>query len=102
MRCAALGYDVLEARDGADALRVLGVHPGAVELLLTDVVMPGLSGREVAEAVRQVRPQIKVLYMSGYTDDAIVRHGVLLANDAFLQKPYTILALSEKVCDLLG
>jgi len=72
-------------------------HPGPVHLLLTDVVMPDQGGREVADAVRVRRPGVKVLYVSGYMDDAVVRHGVLEATDAFLQKPFTPLALARKV-----
>jgi CheY-like chemotaxis protein len=93
----ALGYTVLEAASSADAVLAAEVHPGPVHLLLTDVVMPGQGGREVARAVRARHPEVKVLYVSGYTDDAVVRHGVLEATDAFLQKPFTPRRLARKV-----
>jgi CheY-like chemotaxis protein len=91
------GYTVLEANGGADALRAIDAHPGPIHVLVTDVVMAGMSGRDVAETVRSRYPEIKVLYVSGYTDDAVVRHGVIRATDAFLQKPFTPLSLSRKV-----
>jgi CheY-like chemotaxis protein len=95
------GYTVLEAGTGADAVQVAGDHPGPVHLLVTDVVMPDLGGRDLADAVRARRPGVKVLYMSGYTDDAVIRHGVSQATDAFLQKPFTALGLARKVRDVL-
>ncbi len=98
---AAQGYTVLEAQTAADAARLAEAHPGPVHLLLTDVVMPEMGGRAVADAVRARRPGVKVLYMSGYTDDAVVRHGVLAATDAFLQKPFTPLSLARKVRNVL-
>jgi two-component system cell cycle sensor histidine kinase/response regulator CckA len=91
------GYTVMDAGTGADGLRLADAHPGPVHLLVTDVVMPGMSGREVAEAMRRRHPGIKVLFASGYTDDAVVRHGIVEATDAFLQKPFTPLALARKV-----
>jgi CheY-like chemotaxis protein len=97
-----LGYDVVEARGGEEALRACEGHPGPIDLLITDVVMPGMSGREVAAAVGRLRPGIKALYVSGYSDDAVVRHGVLRAEAAFLQKPFTTAALGEKVRGVLG
>ena len=93
----ALGYTVLEAASAADAVPAAAAHPGPVHLLLTDVVMPGQGGREVAQTVRARYPEVKVLYVSGYTDDAVVRHGVFEATDAFLQKPFTPLRLARKV-----
>jgi PAS domain S-box-containing protein len=91
------GYAVLEAADGPAAVAAAAAHPGPVDLLLTDVVMPGMGGRQLAEAVRRARPGVRVLYMSGYTDDAVLRHGVGDGTDAFLQKPFTPRALAEKV-----
>ena len=95
------GYKVLEAKDGLDAVRIAGNHRGRIHLLVTDVVMPGLAGREVARQVQTHIPQIRVLYVSGYTDDTIVRHGVSQATDAFLQKPFTLELLAQKVRLLL-
>jgi CheY-like chemotaxis protein len=91
----------LEAAGGDEAVRVVESRDGPVHLLLTDMVMPDRSGREVADTLRALRPGVKVLYMSGYTDDAIVRHGILKATDAFLQKPFTPLGLSRKVREVL-
>jgi CheY-like chemotaxis protein len=96
------GYHVLEASSGFDALRVSSGHGGRLDLLLTDVVMPGMSGRELAERLAPVRPGIKVLYMSGHTDDAIFHHGVTQAGTGFLQKPFTPDALERRVRELLG
>jgi signal transduction histidine kinase len=95
------GYAVLEARDGEQAVGVCRTHAGPVDLLLTDVVMPGMSGREAAEAAKRLRPGLRVLFVSGYTDDAVVRHGVLRAEAAFLQKPFTAEALASKVRGVL-
>jgi PAS domain S-box-containing protein len=95
------GYVVLEARHGAEALEVSRAHPGVIHLLVTDVVMPQMSGRELAQRLATLRPELKVLYMSGYTDDAIVRHGVLASGIAFLSKPFTPDALALKVREVL-
>jgi CheY-like chemotaxis protein len=95
------GYTVLEARHGADAVEVANRHAGPIHLLVTDVVMPQMSGRELAQRLATLRPDLKVLYMSGYTDDAIVRHGVLASGIAFLSKPFTPDALALKVRELL-
>ena len=95
------GYKVLEAKDSLDAIRIAGSHLGRIHLLVTDVVMPGIAGREVARQVQTHIPQIRVLYVSGYTDDTIVRHGVIQAADAFLQKPFTLDSLAQKVRLLL-
>jgi PAS domain S-box-containing protein len=95
------GYEVLEARDGAEALRISASHAGPIHLMVTDVVMPEMSGRELAQRLDPLRPDMKVLYMSGYTDDAIVRHGVLGSGMAFLAKPFTPDALAAKVREIL-
>lgn len=95
------GYTVVEAEDAASAVRAAEGHGGRIDLLVTDVVMPGLSGPELAERLRASRPGLKVLYLSGYTDDAVVRHGVLHESVNFLQKPFTPAALAAKVRDVL-
>ncbi len=95
------GYRVLEARNGEDALLVAEQHRGQVDLLLTDVVMPGMSGRELAEQLHQKNRSLKILYMSGYTDDAIVHHGVLGSDMAFLQKPFTPEGMARRVREVL-
>ena len=95
------GYTVLEARDAEDALRLSAEHAGLIDLLLTDVVMPGVSGRELAERLAPRRPEMRVLFMSGYTDDAVVRHGVFAAGQGFIQKPFSSTALAERVRKLL-
>ncbi len=91
------GYRVLEAASGSEALLSSARHDGPVHLLLTDVVMPKMSGRELWEHLAPLRPEMKVLFMSGYTDDAIVRHGVLGSEFDFVQKPIGATALLVKV-----
>jgi PAS domain S-box-containing protein len=95
------GYTVLQAADGASAIEVLRRHSGNVALLLTDVVMPGMSGREVARAVTAMRPGTPVLYMSGYTDSTIDQHGVLEPGVQFLQKPFSAEELTHLIRAIL-
>ncbi len=95
------GYSVLEAENGEDALRVNKEHEGQIDLMLTDVVMPKMSGKKTAERLQSLRPEIKVIYMSGYTDDAIVHHGVLAPGLNFLEKPFTPEGLARKVREVL-
>ena len=97
----ALGYQVMEAGNGAEAIAVARAHPKGIDLVLTDVIMPEMSGREMVEVLRAERPGLRVLYMSGYTDDAVVRHGVLSAEEAFLQKPFGTTGLAVKVRQVL-
>ena len=96
-----LGYDVLAAGDAASAIELATAREGRVDLLLTDVVMPNGGGRVVAEALRERWPSIPVLYMSGYLDDAVLRHGIETAHDRLLQKPFTMPALARRVREVL-
>jgi len=103
-RCAARalrarGYSVVEAADALEAIRQLGTSE--IDLLVTDVVLPGMDGRQLVEVVQASRPSLKVLYISGYTDDAVVRRGVLHAEVAFLEKPFRNHALAGKVRQVL-
>ena len=98
---AGSGYHVLPAGDVVEAERFCRQHAGNLDLLLTDVVMPGMSGRELARKLAVMRPRMRVLYMSGYTDNVIVHRGVLDPGTHFLQKPFTPPALLEKVREVL-
>jgi len=95
------GYTVLEAADGAAAVQICVAHQGIIHLLLTDVIMPGMNGRELAQRVSEIRPNMKVLYMSGYTENAIGHNGTLDAGITLLQKPFTLHALKAKVREVL-
>jgi DNA-binding NtrC family response regulator len=97
-----LGYAVLTAPGAEAALLLMANHTATVDLLVTDVVMPETGGRKLAETLQSLYPGLKVLFISGYTDDAVVRHGVLQADVAFLQKPFTPNSLAKKVRDVLN
>lgn len=96
------GYTVLQAEDGERALATCMSYDGAIHMLLTDVVMPKMSGSIVAEKIAALRPGIKILFMSGYTNDAMVHHGVLGHGAPFIQKPFAPAALREKIRGILG
>ena len=96
-----LGYRVLEATNGGDAMIASQSHPEKIDLLLTDIVMPGMNGRELADTLQPQRPDMKVLFTSGYTEDYIVHHGVLKEGVHFIGKPYSPHALAVKVREVL-
>jgi two-component system cell cycle sensor histidine kinase/response regulator CckA len=98
---SARGYRVLDASDGVQALDIAAAHPGVIQLLITDVVMPRLSGRELASQIAAARSDLKVLYISGYTDDSIFRHGVLEGGMEFLQKPFNLRTLAQKIREIM-
>jgi PAS domain S-box-containing protein len=96
------GFMVLEAASGQESLELAREHPGPIQLLITDLMMPEMSGREVSERLRETRPDIKVVFVSGYTDDPMIKSGQLPEGTAFLQKPFTLGALLDKVREALG
>ena len=95
------GYRVIEAQHGVEALAVAAAHAGPIDLLVTDMVMPQMGGRELAQRLRALRPALRVLFMSGYTDDVILRRGASEAPPAFLQKPFAMGAFARKVRETL-
>jgi two-component system cell cycle sensor histidine kinase/response regulator CckA len=95
------GYRVIDAADGAVAMQIAVAHEGVIHLLLTDVIMPGMNGRELAQRISEIRPNVKVLYMSGYTENVIGRNGTLDAGVRLLQKPFTLRDLKSKVREVL-
>ena len=95
------GYQVVEAADAKEALLVCEAYQGPIALMLTDVIMPHMSGLELAGCLRQVRPQMRVVYMSGYTNDAVLRPGLPDPAQFFLQKPFTPSTLAEKIREVL-
>ncbi len=99
---AGLGYRVLEAASGREGIRAAKEHQGPIELLLADVVMPNMSGREVAFQLAPLRPEMKVVYMSGHNEDVIKHHGVLSDAAAFLRKPFRLPELAARVRAVLN
>ena len=95
------GYRVIEAADGAVAMQIAVAHEGVIHLLLTDVIMPGMNGRELAQRISEIRPNVKVLYMSGYTENVIGQDGTLDAGVRLLQKPFNLRDLKSKVREVL-
>jgi len=96
-----LGYTVLTFGSGAEALAGVSTSPRPIHLLLTDVVLGGMSGRVLAERLREIRPELKVLFMSGYTEDVVLRHGVLAGEMAFVAKPFSMETLAKRVREVL-
>jgi CheY-like chemotaxis protein len=96
------GYAVLEAADGAEGLRLAEAHAGPIHLLVADVIMPGMGGGTLAEKLVARRPGLKVLFTSGYPEDAVARHGIPQDRLVFLQKPFTPTALAQRVREVLG
>ena len=97
----AQGYTVLTAADGEKALAIAREELARIDVLVTDVVMPLMGGRELAEKLGQRFPEMRVLFTSGYTDDAVVRHGIIAKGTNFIQKPFSLDALTQKVRDTL-
>jgi two-component system cell cycle sensor histidine kinase/response regulator CckA len=97
----ARGYTVLAARNGAEALEIVAQHPNQIHLMITDVVMPGMNGRELAQLACARRSDLKVLYVSGYTGEAVLQHRLLEPGVAFLQKPFTPDVLARKTREVL-
>jgi CheY-like chemotaxis protein len=97
----AYGYQVLAAHDGPSALTAAETHPGPIHVLLTDVVLPGMNGKQLADRLTGLRPELKVLYTSGYTRDVIAHRGVLDADVAYLAKPYSPEALAAKMREVI-
>lgn len=95
------GYTVLEAEHGNEALRIAEEHKKPIHLLVSDVVMPHLGGQQLAERLLSLHPEMQVLFLSGYTDDAVVRHGILHEKVNFLQKPFSSAVLAQKVRNVL-
>jgi len=97
-----LGYQTSEADSGESAIAMVETEGLRPDLILTDVIMPGLSGRTLAEALSRIIPGVKVVYMSGYTDDAIAHHGVLDPGVEFIQKPFSMAVLADKIRSVLS
>jgi hypothetical protein len=96
-----MGYHVLEASRGEEAINLCRENHSQIDLLLTDVVMPELSGAELAKQIKALRPTIRVLFMSGYTDEAIVHHGIVDSDVQFIQKPFSPPSLARKIREVL-
>ncbi len=95
------GYHVLSAADPAAAIELAREHSASIDLLVTDVMLPGLSGRDLARQIQNLKPGIPVLYISGYSDDAVARHGIVDPGTHFLQKPFTPTQLGKKIREIL-
>ncbi len=95
------GYNVLEAENGERGLQIAESYKERIDILITDVVMPGIGGRELAKRLLLLRPSVSVLYLSGYTEDTVVTQGVLGPGTGFLQKPFTLQNLAKKVREVI-
>ena len=95
------GYTVLPAASGAEALQIARTNHGAINVVLTDVVMPGMSGPQLVERLREGQPRLAAVFMSGYTSDAVLRHGIETGEADFLQKPFSTSALAAKLRQVL-
>jgi DNA-binding NtrC family response regulator len=95
------GYTVIEARDGEDAMRVAKSHPGTIDLMITDVVMPHLGGAKLAAQLASTHPAMKVLFVSGYAENTVLRHGAIDVTNSFLQKPFGLKSLAVKTRQVL-
>jgi two-component system, cell cycle sensor histidine kinase and response regulator CckA len=100
-RLTQAGYSILSAAGGEQALDILRAHASSPDLLLTDVVMPGLNGRELSERVLAIRPATRILFMSGHADDSVLRTGIETSGTHFIQKPFAMEALISKISELL-
>jgi CheY-like chemotaxis protein len=98
----ASGYRVLGAAEGREALQVAADHPGAIHMLLTDVIMPRMRGKELADQLKQLRPEIRVLYISGYAADVLSSRGLLDSGDSYIAKPFSLDCLLSKVQQILN
>ena len=98
----ANGYEVLEADDPMKAIETVERHEGAIHLLLTDILMPGMNGRALAQRVRERRPDIRVLYMSGHTEDSVAQNGLVEPGALLISKPFTQASLAQKLREALG
>ena len=97
----ANGYPVLVAQEGAEAIQIASTHAGPIQIMVTDVIMPGSTGPKIVDLIAQTRPAMKVLYMSGYSDESITRHGLVGPGRAFLSKPFGPEVLLRRVRELL-
>jgi two-component system cell cycle sensor histidine kinase/response regulator CckA len=96
------GYHVIDAANGAEAIGLSAGHPGPIHMMITDIVMPGMNGRELADHLQAQRPDMKILFMSGYTADVIVQRGIIDSMEGFLAKPFSPIALTATIREVLG